>query len=260
MSPWRFALFTGALARHNAGGMTAITFALPDESRELAHALRHSGKAGASPCEALLGNLGSHELLLFHTGMGEARTRERLARFLGEYPVERVISAGYAGGLSPVLPAGALFLARNFSTPEWLDTAETVLKGRAFLGKLATSPSVLETPAEKAWLAQETGADAVDMETAAIHALCREKGVPLLSLRVISDTAREELAVPFSVCFDAARERPRPGALLRFLLRHPSRVPGFLQFILAMNRARQTLAKSLVELLEAVPDAHAGKR
>ncbi len=234
--------------------MTAITFALPEESRDFAHALRHSGVAGNDSCRALLGNLGSHEVLLFHTGMGEARTRERMARLLEEHPVKRVISAGYAGGLDPGLSAGALFFARNYSTPQLLAQAEAILKGAAVhTGVLATTMAVLETPEDKARLARETGADGVDMETAAIDALCRERGVPMLSLRVISDTAREELAVPFSVCFDAATERPRPAALIGFLLRNPSRVRGFFHFALRMSRVRGVLTAALIRLLEALP-------
>ena len=61
--------------------MIAITFALPEESRDFVHALGHPGAAGSAALPALLGNLGSRELWVFHTGMGAARTCERLAAF-----------------------------------------------------------------------------------------------------------------------------------------------------------------------------------
>ena len=163
--------------------------------------------------------------------------------------MRQVISAGYAAGLDPALPAGALFLAENYCDPCLLAAAQASLKGRAWTGRLATSPAVLETVRQKADFACRTGAIAADMETAAIAALCQERGVPLLSLRVISDTAREELAVPFSVCFDAEHERPRPLALAGFLLRHPSRLRGFIRFATAIGRARMRLAQALVEVV-----------
>jgi adenosylhomocysteine nucleosidase len=230
--------------------MIAITFALPEESRDFAGSLRHPGVTGAPSCEALLGNTGAGECLLFHTGMGQARARERVARLLREHPVKRLISAGYAGGLDPALAAGSLFLARNYSDSRWLAQAQAALKGRARIGVLATAPNVLETRDEKARFARQTGADAVDMETAAIHALCLEHGVPMLSLRVISDPAGEELTVPFSVCFDAVTERPRPAALLGFLLRNPSRVTGFIQFALRMSRVRGVLTDALLRVVD----------
>ncbi len=231
-------------------GMIAITFALPEESRDFAHALHHAGSFGPPDCPMLLGNLGPQEVLIVHTGMGEARTRERLIPFFENHPVERVISAGYAGGLDPLLPTGTLFLAENYSSPEWLARARALFQNRSRVGTLATAPAALETCQAKAALARRTGALAVDMETAAIAALCREKGIPLLSLRAISDNAREELAVPFSICFDAEKQRPRPFALVKFLLRHPSRLPGFIRFVAGVNLARRVLTHALVELVE----------
>jgi len=234
-------------------GITAITFALRDESRDFARLLHHSGATGR--CGAVLGNLGTHEVLLFHTGMGEARARERLGRFLKEHPIRRLISAGYAGGLDPALPAGALFLAANHSDPRLLAQAQALLGGTPGLhtGLLATATETLETREAKARFAHETGAHAVDMETAVLGGLCRKAGVAMLSLRAISDPAGEELAVPFSVCFDAAKERPRPAALLAFLLRHPSRIPGFLRFASGMGRVRSALAHGLARLVDGLP-------
>jgi adenosylhomocysteine nucleosidase len=107
----------------------------------------------------------------------------------------------------------------------------------------------LETPQAKAEFAKATGAVAVDMETATIAEQCRERGVPLLSIRVISDTARQELPVPFSVCFDVEKERPRVGALLAFLLRHPSRIRAFIRFVRTVGRARRLLSGALLDLV-----------
>lgn len=226
--------------------MIAITFALSDESKDFSRLLRDAESLGPHGFPALPCQGGAREVLLFHTGMGANRTRERLRQLWDDHPsVECVISAGYAGALDPVLSAGAIILAENYSNPERLAAAEAILEGRAHIGKLATCDTALETCQGKTQLAKATGAIAVDMETSTIAELCRERGVPLLSIRVISDTAHEELAVPFSVCFDARTERPRVGALLAFLLCHPVRIPAFIRFVRTVNRARRLLAEAL---------------
>ncbi len=246
-------LFGSQPGRDNHG-MLAVTFALPEESRGFARLLRHPGETGLASCRAVLGNLGSRELLLFHTGMGQARAYERLRRFLDGHPaVTGIISAGYAGGLDPALRAGTLFLARNYSAAPLLARAQAALGAAGVhTGRLATAGAVLETPRAKARFARETGAAAVDMETATIETLCRERGVPLLSLRVISDPANQQFAVPLPVCFDPIKESPRPLALLAYLLGHPSRVRGFLRFALTMDRVRAALTAGLVRLFEAM--------
>jgi len=236
--------------------MIVITCALPDESRLLLRRMERRENIGPAAC----GSIDGHAVALVHTGMGEARVRERSARlcaFLKERPARLMLNIGYAGGVNPALPKGQLLLSRNYSSPELLCVAERLLGERAFTGTLVTVGKALETPAAKARFAAEacaplgTRPDGVDMETAAVATLCRGAGLPMLSLRVISDTATEELAVPFSVCFDAALAKPRPGALLAYLARQPSKTGGFLRFVRDMGKVRAGLAGAAVELVKA---------
>lgn len=237
--------------------MLAVTFALADESREFLSALHHVGVVEWDGMRAYLGDVISQEALVFHTGMGMARSRERMAQFLEQHPrIRAVISAGYAGGLDPQLAAGRLFLSENYSTPALLSRAcmalETLAADAPAVGRLITVETPVETCEAKVRLGEESGAHAVDMETSALAALCAERGLPFLSLRIISDTATEALAVPFSVCFDPVTERPRVGALLRYLLAHPERIGAFVQFVSATGRARQRLGAALVTLASAL--------
>jgi len=228
--------------------MIAVTFALETESRDFERCLRRA--PGPRGLPAIRTASGWREIVVFYTGMGFERTRERLPRLFESHCVEWVMSAGYAGGLDPALPAGALVLAENGSDPKLLASARSILKERACTGLLATSTQMQETREAKARLAKATGAIAVDMETEAIARECRDRGVPLLSLRVISDAAGEELPVPFSVCFDAVQERPRIGALLLFLACRPWRVRRFVKFARTAGRARKRLAAALLEVAE----------
>ena len=229
--------------------MRAIAFALPQESRELVAALREPRWSGSPRLPVVTGRLGAEEVVVFHTGVGAASAREALDRFWqrhGGGGIDAVLGAGFAGALDPSLAAGALVLWGE-SSP-WLAGARAALGNRACVGALASSPEPLETPRAKRQWARLTGAVAVDMETASVAAFCREKGVPFLALRAISDTAREELPVPFAVWFDLGAQRPRRARLIGFLLRHPGRIAPFIRFVRTVARVRRVLAQALVEL------------
>ena len=61
-----------------------------------------------------------------------------------------------------------------------------------------SSSRILITPGEKASAYEKTGADAVEMESVAIHEICKIYGIPCATVRVISDTANEELTLNFN--------------------------------------------------------------
>lgn len=230
--------------------MIAVAFALPEESLDLVADLQDQVQTGSAALPIITGKLGARRVVIFHTGVGATSAYEALEQFWKEHGADSisvVIGTGFAGGLDPSLPAGALVLAQNY--PAWLGPAQTILKDRAHVGLLATSPAVLETVQAKAQFARQSGAVAVDMETATVAAFFREKCMPFLAVRVISDTAAETLPVPSSVWFDDAAQRPRPVALLGFLLRHPSRLLPFARFVRTVRHARQQLTEALTDLL-----------
>ena len=77
-------------------------------------------------------------------------------------------------------------------------------------------------------------------------------GIPLLSLRVITDTPNQPFPAPSSVLFDIQQQRTHIAVLARFFLAHPNRVPGLVQFARRIARARKTLADALVEVVRTM--------
>ena len=157
-----------------------------------------------------------------------------------------VISAGYAGGLAPRLRAGDLVLGENHSDARLAAEARRWLKDEPLHGgSIVSRDRVAATAAAKSALAAEAGALAVDMETEWIAGVCAGAGVPMLSLRVISDAADQDFPVPGHILFNAARQRPRYLALPAWLLSHPGRIAPFAAFVRGLGPARARLTRAL---------------
>lgn len=216
--------------------MIAVTFALPQESREFRELLAGSGMRG--------------RVRVSHSGAGPVAASRHAEMLLSDRP-EMLIATGFAGGLDPSLRTGEIVIATNYSDPALLARARVVPGAHA--GALASVEAPVESVADKRALALETGATAVDMETASVAAACARCGVPLLAIRVISDAAGEALPVPFAVWFDLARQRPRPSRLVAFLARHPGRIVPFARFVRGLAPARRTLAAFLMAVVANAP-------
>ncbi len=94
-------------------------------------------------------------------------------------------------------------------------------------GRLLTVDHIIRTAAEKAELRRRYDADLVDMETAAVAALCSERGVRFLSIRVISDEAGIDLP-PEIVSLMTRSGSYRVGAALRAIWNRPSSIKDLL--------------------------------
>ena len=210
--------------------MIAITCAVPHESHELRRALR--------------AEIASQRVLLSHTGIGTAAAEKSVRALFAAHRPRWLLSTGYAGALDPALAHAELFLATNFTSPTLLD------RSQARRGALTTQAIAAETPVQKAALARETGAQAVDMETSAIALVCAEHSVPMLSLRAISDTAGAEIPVPLHVTYDLVRQRPRILGLLIFLSGNPSRIRPFTRFVRGLAPARAAMTEGILGILE----------
>src|SRR6266496_412672 len=231
--------------------MIAVTFALPAESSAF---LRRLGNKSTSHCQGIRtirGKIDDCTIEILHTGVGEKTCRQRMANFLQDRSFDCLISAGFAGALNDRLHTGDLLFAENFSTIQ-LNEIDSGGNSLIHRGKLLTVPAIIDSIEERQKIAQTTGADAIDMETEFIARGCAEHGVPLLSLRVVSDTPREPLPGPSKILFDVERQRTDAMKLSLHLLRHPTAVLQLIAFAKRIARARETLTKALVAVATAL--------
>ena len=117
---------------------------------------------------------------------------------------------------------------------------------------MLTVPALIDSSEERENIARDSGASAVDMETEFIARACAIHRIPLLALRVITDTPTQPFPAPPSVLFDIQQQRTHFAALAKFFLTKPKRIPGLIQFAKRIARARRILTNALVEIARTI--------
>lgn len=224
-----------------------IVSALAAEARTLGPATRHGAE---------LRRLADGGLLAV-SGIGEGAAAAA-ARRLVLAGAGGLVSFGMAGGLDPALICGAVLLPEEIAafggvgasaaaataatSAEWRQRLRAALPASCIVceGKLLTSARPIGRPDAKAAAWRSSGAAAVDMESAAIAQVAKQAGLPFIALRVIVDTAADEL--PAAVMEASGGGQLRIGALLAGLLRAPRDVGALIRLSARYRIARRVLA------------------
>lgn len=181
-------------------------------------------------------------------GGGDATSlQEKLDALHGD--IRGVISVGLAGALSSLLKVGEVVIAdrviQGRETWRCSDAWRIALAARlpgAHQGPIAASDVVLDTVEAKAVLYEDTGALAVDMESAVAGGFAARRNLPFAVLRVISDGATHALPPAALVAM-----KPDGGIsfarVLGSLVRHPLQVPRLIGTARASNKAFKELLR-----------------
>jgi adenosylhomocysteine nucleosidase len=199
-------------------------------------------KEEARPFQKLL--RGRKDVRVLVTGMGAGNAKSSIHKALDQDLPEIVFSCGFAGALDPDLPIGTVVFEAPTTRPEW--TAPLLALG-ARAASFICAERVAITAAEKSALRRQSGCDAVEMESKAISAVCAERGVDCITLRVISDAAQEDLPLDFNSLMT-------PGKSLSFarlvlaVLKAPHKIPALIR----LGRNSATAARQLASVLNAI--------
>jgi adenosylhomocysteine nucleosidase len=211
------------------------------------------------------------------SGAGEV-CAARAATALIAMGADSLLAVGFAGALAPGIRPGELLLATSVvgeNGARW--PADARLRERLAVagtapaaagasaatpgaapafhqGALVTVPRVVTTAPEKYRLGEETGALAVDMESAAVARTAAKAGVPMAALRVITDDVDEQLPLDFNRCIDSEGQF-HYGRLMRLLARRPLAVGSLVRLGRHSALAGQTLASFLALALPLLTGA-----
>jgi len=178
------------------------------------------------------------------TGIGVRNASQALSDYLSSHQPRLVLTCGFAGGLNPTHRLGQVL----FDATNGVEFEEKVASSGALAGRFAHSERVVVTAGEKARLFGATGADAVEMESSAIVTACRERKIPVIVIRGISDTAMEDLPMDFNRFSrpDGSLSIPR---LLLGVAKSPGAIRGLVRFRSRLNQASKNLGATLERFL-----------
>ncbi|MGA7539672.1 MAG: hypothetical protein WBW93_12995, partial [Steroidobacteraceae bacterium] len=135
--------------------------------------------------------------------------------------------------------------ARLPTSRPWRERLRAALPASCIVcgGTLLTSERPLAQPDAKAAAWRRTSAVAVDMESAAIAQVAAQVGLPFIALRVIVDTAADEL--PVTVIRASGGGRLRIGRLIGGVARAPGDMAALIRLAARYRIASGVLATAL---------------
>jgi adenosylhomocysteine nucleosidase len=166
-------------------------------------------------------------------GIGAEVARRATEAVIALYQPELVQSVGFAGGLDPALKVGEIFSPSRVIDARDGSSVETG-SGRGILVSAATVAGV----EQKVKLAKSYGAQAVDMEAAAVALGAQARGVRFMATKAISDES--DFAMPPMEHFVNSTGQFHAGRFVTFAVVRPWLWPRLIQ--LARNSAKASRA------------------
>jgi nucleoside phosphorylase len=168
-------------------------------------------------------------------GPGEALVFEALKE---KKSVDGMISTGLCGALDPALRLGDVVVSGN---------AHLESRAAFVRGAVHSIDHVAGTAAEKRRLRNQTGAIAVDMESAAVERKAAEWNVPYVCIRAVSDRAGDTLPLDFNRYRNARGDFSRTRIALAAIARPFTVMPQLMEFDRNCRRAVDALGDFLAD-------------
>lgn len=239
-----------------AASTTLILAALRDELSPVIAALQLTTYDGL-----WIGEASSGKVVARYTGFGAARSVRALAELAEAHRPARVLTIGFAAGLDPQLAGG------DAVEPRWIIDG----KGGAYMldphaarppalggdghdrpahQTLLTVTEPVHTPEEKRRLFARARASLADMETFTLAGEAARRGLPLVSIRAVSDPADTALP-PQALSWVTPEGLTNAAAATRFAMTHPGWMGTLMKLGRYARRGADQLAQRVLERLKA---------
>jgi adenosylhomocysteine nucleosidase len=211
--------------------LIAVCFALPEE---------------AGPFRKLCGP----DVPVFFTGIGKANAEKAVREYLAGHTPGLLLTCGFAGGLEAGLKVGdVVFETSNGAGGKDGAIHAKLLAAGAKPAKIFCADKIASTAAEKKKLRDATGADAAEMESGAIQIICRERGIPCATVRVISDAANEDLPLDFNE-FLTPEKKVDMSKLMLTVAKKPWKMGALMELQKKTKIAAERLGDVLMKTIE----------
>ncbi len=199
-----------------------IIGAMDEEISEIRNNLHHSRTDQKLDYAVTTGTLGNNKIILAKSGVGKVASSATTQFLIDKYKPAYIINIGIAGSLSTDIKPSDIVIGKNmvqhdfdvtaFGNPKgYIDNGIEPNKPTVFhsdknliknfnkkvnydkdtnviLGTIATGDVFVNKETQKQKIRNEFGADAIDMESAAIAQTAQKNNVPLIVIRTISDS------------------------------------------------------------------------
>ena len=235
------------------GPSVAFVCAMPMELAPLVKSLSLTKQAVGS-VEGAVGRIGTRPVVAVVTGMGTSLATAGVEALLAAVTVERVVVVGITGAVGDELAIGALICPERVVDSA---TGEAYrpdpLGGGRPTGTLWTSDSMITDPDAVAELRRE-GVVALDMETAAVAAVCRRHGIPWSVFRAVSDRTSDGIVDDEVFHLSHQDGTPDAKAVASYVARHPGRIPAMARMARGSRQATERAASAAIAAVAALGD------
>jgi nucleoside phosphorylase len=184
------------------------------------------------------------------TGMGTQLAAAGMRRLFEATTPTQVVVVGITGAVDDETPIGALVLPeRVVDHATGREHRHTLLGPGEVRGTMWTTDVITKASELPALRAQ--GVVSLDMETASIAQVCEEHQVPWTVFRAISDRATDGSVSDEVFHLSKQDGTPDVGAVVRYLLRHPLKVPGLVKMGRGAQLATERAADAALSALSS---------
>jgi len=249
-----------------------VVAALSQEFSVLRKYLQNESVSEEDGIRCYCGDLAGKPVALVVSGVGIQNAARATRLAIKRHSPRLVISLGYAGGLAREAGPGTIILPTlvrtSDSSPPSRNEAQEMAPDAEMLklahaaaseirhnplsGTVLTVPVVVATREAKKALHASTGAVAVDMESTAVGAACREAGIRVVFMRCITDGADDEIPINKEISA-AFRGRIRIRPFLVALVRHPWVALTIWRLFRRAHRASEALGQLVRTFCQSLP-------
>lgn len=244
--------------------------AMSKEGNALLRYVKPWKRSAIGPLRGYNFSISDQACVLVTSGMGIRRASEACRILVEVISPQILISFGIAGAVDADLDIGDVVLAKAFCRLEhgalsliqpladWPDAArEAAAQALASRAARLFAGTVVTTSGSQTFEYKlgEMKHPVLEMETAGIARVAAEKGIPLLSLRAISDSPRAPIPFDLGEVMDEEANL-RVGNLLGLILRHPRIIGQSRQIRLNTRIAAENAAITLQAILSRAFPRH----
>ncbi|MGD9126989.1 MAG: hypothetical protein PVH19_06385 [Planctomycetia bacterium] len=234
--------------------MIAILFALEIEAGGLIDLLGDKVTTQAENLTVYQGQLHDREVTLGIIGTGAERASKATQAFIQAYRPERIVLAGFSGGLQPTIRQFDIVLVDEEGVKLILVDADeskpTLLPEETLgpMGAILSVQQVIHSAEAKQQIGMKSGALVVDMESATVQKVCRAEEIPFSAMRIVIDPMDEELPADIQRLTDQPSMGARIGAAIGAICRRPSNLKTMVGLRENAIQASDRLARFLSRL------------